>query len=151
MEREDGTHVIEASTPLQVVTERAAPTMVLTEARIGPPGRDGADGSVGRIISFAFGDATPKALDIAQAGKRIYSVGIHIFTPFDGAGAALAIGSAFASDELLAPHQVAPGEVGQFEVYPDAAYVSNTQLYLSITPGDGASQGAGQVLIVIEP
>ncbi|WP_211168231.1 hypothetical protein [Azoarcus indigens] len=64
MERDDGAHVIEASTPLQVVTERAAPTMVLTEARIGPPGAPGEIGPAGGTAFARVSDGALSALRI---------------------------------------------------------------------------------------
>lgn len=136
--------------PITVAREEVVRQVVSVGSQ-GPRGADGRDGSIGTVINFGFGDATPALLDVAAAGKRIYSVALHIHAGFDGSGAALQIGTAGDPGALLAAEQNDPTQAGQYVAYPDAAYPSDTSIYLTITPGSGASHGSGQVVLIIEP
>ena len=112
----------------------------------GPPG-------VGEIapINFAYGDATPALLTTINAGKRVYTVELILVTAFDGTGAALSVGPLAAPTELMITTENNPGVVASYETNPDLRYASQTAIYLHITPGSGASAGAGQVRLQIEP
>ena len=112
----------------------------------GPPGP-----GILAPINFAWGDATPALLLTAVAGKRIYVVEIILFTAFNGAGAALSVGPLAAPAELMSASENNPAAVASYETNPDKLYASQTAIYLHITPGSGASAGAGQVRLEIEP
>lgn len=147
-------HQLQVSTDQHVVVSVETVHQVVSAGVQGPrgaSGQDGQDGSIGTVFDFAFGDATPAFIRNVPAGKRIYSIGLHIHTPFDGTGAELRLGTAETPDALMTAVQNSAVTAGQYEVYPDADYPEEIGLYLYITPGDGASQGAGQALIVIEP
>lgn len=103
-----------------------------------------------RAIPFAWGDATPKPLFTVRAGKRIPLVSVVVTTAFDGAGAALTIGDANDTDRLMTADQNDPASVWTYEATPGYAYASDTALTLSITPGAGATAGAGTVYIELE-
>jgi hypothetical protein len=132
-----------------LVLEEPQTIAVVTMGEQGPPGAPGA-GSGAIEINFAYGDATPSQLVVAPAGKLIYSVAIHIRQSFDGTDAALTIGDAANPDQLMAAIENAPALVGSNTTSPAFAYDVDTQLLLSITPGAGASQGAGLVTLIIE-
>lgn len=112
----------------------------------GPPGT----GAI-TVINFAWGDATPKLLVTVVANKRVYRVRLWIETPFNGTGAALTVGSVADPDELIAATENDPTSEGVYETYPDKRYLASTPVSLTITPGAGASAGAGQVHLEIEP
>lgn len=101
-------------------------------------------------VPFACGDASPKPLISAPAGKVIHDVRVAVTTAFDGAGAALTVGSAGDPDELMTAAQNLPSEAGAYEVSPGVSYGSTTAINLSITPGSGATQGAGVVTIIFQ-
>lgn len=101
-------------------------------------------------ISFDWGDATPKPLMVAPADKMILSIRLVIEEEFDGVGSALMIGDSGDADRLMLATDNDPASIGEYEVAPDYAYLIDTQLTLSITPGSGASTGGGTVLIEIE-
>lgn len=107
-------------------------------------------GSAAVEINFAFGDATPSAITTAAAGKLIYGVSLHIKTPFDGTGAALTVGDAGQFDRLMTSAENDPYTVGGNESHPSYAYGTNTAVVLSITPGAGATQGAGVLILYIQ-
>lgn len=103
-----------------------------------------------RAIPFSWGDATPKTLFTAPAGKRIALVSVVITTAFDGTSPALTIGDASDTDRLMTADQNDPASVWTYEATPGYAYASATALTLSITPGSGATAGAGTVYIELE-
>jgi hypothetical protein len=113
-------------------------------------GPAGADGSGGISIPFAWGDASPRTIATALAGKLVYGVEIHISDAFDGAGASLTVGDAAQPDRLMATHQIDPSAVGAYETSPSHRYGSNTALLLTITPGGGATAGAGLLRLFVE-
>jgi hypothetical protein len=77
-------------------------------------------------------------------------VQIHIRVPFDGIGAALTVGDAGDTDRLMAAADNDPTAVGSYTTTPAYAYGSDTGLTLGITPGAGASQGAGVLVLYIQ-
>ena len=123
---------------------------VAAQGPAGAMGLTGASGAGAVEIPFAFGDATPKTLVTAGAGKLAYRVAIHISTAFDGSGAALQIGDAGDPARLMAASQSSPGEAGSYETSPNHRYVGSTVLLLTITPGGGATQGAGIVTLQVQ-
>lgn len=122
----------------------------------GPAGAQGIQGIPGPSgagvleIAFAFGDATPKNLVVATANKQVYSVGIHIHTAFNGTGAALSVGDSGDPSRLMGAAMNDPAVAGSYEAAPNHRYGAGTQLLLTITPGAGASQGAGIVTLQIQ-
>lgn len=115
----------------------------------GIPGRDGLNGTDGASVkvAFAYGDATPKLIHITAANEVIFSASIVILEPFNGVGAALQLGDVGDLSRLIA--QVDPLQVATFTFTPGFTYTEVTQLLLSITPGAGATQGKGFVLLKI--
>jgi hypothetical protein len=138
--------VEETGQVLVVVEEQVE---IVSVGVMGPPGATGA-GAV-EINNFAWGDATPALLLTVAANKRVYRVRLIIETPFNGTGAQLQVGSTADPDELMGITENDPGSEGTYETYPDKRYLAITPLYLTITPGAGASAGAGQVHLEIEP
>lgn len=110
----------------------------------GPPGNQGLE------IPFAWGDATPKLLLLGTAGKLVYNVQLHIDVAFNGVNATLEVGDLIDPDRLMRADQNAPSEAGSYSVSPNYRYVSDTNIYLTITPGVGASTGSGLLTLFIE-
>lgn len=94
--------------------------------------------------THSYGDATPAILGTVPANRTILSVEIAIITPFDGIGAALAVGS------LMTTSQNDPTTLATYSTRPAVTYGSDTQITLSITPGAGATQGQAIVSIFYE-
>ncbi|MGH8562715.1 MAG: hypothetical protein ACREXW_00990 [Gammaproteobacteria bacterium] len=139
----EGTLVIVPSQEIEIVE-------VAAQGPAGPPGPAGPSGAGVIEIPFAFGDATPKTLLTVPAEKTVYGTGIHIFTAFDGTGPALQIGDADDPGRLMPAGSNAPGEVGSYLASPNHRYATATVLFLTITPGGGASQGAGIVILQVQ-
>lgn len=104
----------------------------------------------GRVkIPFAWGDASPKQVWLAPANTTVFTAQIVITVPFNGVGAALALGDAVVGDRLIRADQNNPAAAGEYEANPGHTYASETQILLTITPGEGASAGAGFVILEI--
>lgn len=140
MALEDGTELVVREEIVEVIE-------VAAQGPAGPPGASGA-GSI--EIAFAFGDATPKVLLTAPANKTVYGAGLHIHTAFNGTGAALSIGDAGDPARLMAATANAPDQVASYLTSPNHRYGVPTALILTITPGGGATQGAGIVSLQVQ-
>lgn len=113
----------------------------------GPAGLNG----VGALeFPFAYGDSSPALITTITANKTILSVTLIITTAFNGAGASLAVGDTGNYSRHMTTSENDAGTVGGYSTTPAYEYGSNTAIYLSITPGAGASQGAGILVISIE-
>lgn len=99
------------------------------------------------LIPFAYGDATPRSIATVDAGVVVTTVQIIIVTPFNGVGAALQLGDAGQADRLMSSSEVDPTFAAEYEANPNYTYSSSTPILLTITPGAGATTGAGFVLV----
>ena len=151
----DGTMV--ARQPDVVIVAGDPPqSLAIAAGAQGPTGAQGAIGPAGPAgaasveINFAFGDATPAPVVTALAGKLIYGVQLHIKVPFDGAGAALVVGDAAQANRLMAADENDVLSIGSNTTAPAYAYAADTQILLSITPGAGATQGLGLLVLSIQ-
>lgn len=102
------------------------------------------------VLDFAYGDASPEVIGTVPANSTVLSVLISIETAFDGSGAALSVGTLTSPAALMSTSQNAPSTVAQYEVFPGISYGTDTALYLTITPGGGATAGHGQVVVDYE-
>lgn len=96
---------------------------------------------------FSWGDASPVAIGSVPAGGRVTRIDLLITTPFNGLGAAITLGDSGDPDRLVTTEQNMPSQVATYEVHPGHLYASATPILLAITPGSGASSGAGTVLL----
>lgn len=113
----------------------------------GAAGPAGLDGGVTPAHTFAWGDATPDLVATVAAGKRVFSVSLAIETAFNGTGAQIQVGTLAAPDLLMAATSNAPGSVAVYETNPNVFFGTETGIYLTITPGSAASQGAGALIL----
>jgi hypothetical protein len=151
--------VIEEQLSVEVIEET---TIAVNEEvgvellEISEPGMTGGIGPQGpagtpRIeIPFAFGDATPLELFVAEAGKLIERITIFVRAVFDGSNPSLTIGDEGDPVSLMSATENNPSEVAAYQVTPNLHYVSDTQVLLFITPGLGASQGSGLVVVEMQ-
>lgn len=103
------------------------------------------------LLTFGYGDATPESIGTIPAGKLVLTVRLQITVPFDGADPALSIGPSGSAAELMDVTDNDPTQEAAYETNPGVTYGSDTEVFLSITPGSGASAGAGLVLITYQP
>lgn len=116
----------------------------------GPPGAGGggASGASG-ASAFAFGDATPEVVYTAPSSSpvTVTVATVVIDTPFNGTGAALTLGTSGTPAAVMDTPDIDCTQVGSYAAYPDLALAAGQTLLLYITPGAGASQGSGKVVI----
>lgn len=144
--------IVEEPRVQPIVAERTVAGIVAAGQQ-GPAGATGPAGPPGAAaieVAFSYGDATPVSAATALAGKLVYGVQIHIRVPFNGTGAALTVGDAGDTARLMAAVDNDPTAVGGYTTTPAYAYGSDTGVTLSITPGAGASQGAGILVLYIQ-
>lgn len=155
---ETGNDVVVTSPPaeVQVVVEKTTADIIFSEQDADPTiiteGAQGPQGPVGETLEFpfSFGDATPATVTTARAGKLVYAVQLHIRTPFDGAGAALVVGDAGQADRLMKSSENDPVNSGSSTTAPAHTYGVDTPVLLGITPGAGATKGAGVLVLNIQ-
>lgn len=97
-------------------------------------------------INFAYGDAN-RIIIPALTTKIVLAVNINITTPFNGAGASLSIGTLASPALLVAPTQLDLSVATEFEINPNVKFTTPTDIYLTITPGAGATQGVGWIVV----
>lgn len=146
--------VIEADAPAGVLVTEIETVLLVEDTEVvllevieqGPPGPQGLDGSAIAPINFAYGDAN-RIIIPASTNKIVLVVNINITTPFNGVGASLSIGTLASPALLVAPTQLDLSVATEFEIAPNMKLITPTDVYLSITPGAGATQGAGWIVI----
>ena len=137
-------------------TATPAPATYATNGN-GHNGTNGANGANGDgqypVVELAFGDASPApVLTINPASAaEIVLVQLEIEEPFDGVGAMLTVGTTADPDLLMAADQVDPSTTAVFESSPRVALAGGAEVQLTITPGVGASQGRGKLVIQATP
>ena len=144
---------VEVVEEVTLVVSEETGVEILEVSEPGPAGAVGPQGPGGspRIeIAFSFGDATPAVLFLAEANKLIQRVTIFIETAFDGTGPVLTIVDEDESERLMAAFENEPREAAAYQVTPNLTYDTDTQVLLFITPGLGASQGAGLVVVEMQ-
>lgn len=117
----------------------------------GGVGGGGGEATHQLFLPFAFGDATPSIIGSVGANKQIVSVQVFITTAFNGTGAALSVGTLALPTDLMLTTENNPAVVGEYSIYTQKTYGANTQLFLHITPGAGASAGTGFVIVEYQP
>lgn len=131
-----------ASTPVAVQAGTQA-TMEATQLHLGMRGLDGAVGGTISPINFAYGDASPRVIIPALVGKIILSVNINVATPFNGVGAVLSIGTLSNPSLLVSSTQLDLSMATEFEISPNYVFGISTDIYLTLSPGAGGTQGVG--------
>lgn len=139
------TNVLVTDISITAISEEA----VVTVSSVGIQGAPGVGGGqTTRIkIPFSWGDATP-ALIHTYTGT-IFAAAIVLQVPFNGVGASLSLGDSGNNGRLISASEVDATAAATYGTSPAHTYASSTQIRLYITPGTGASQGSGFVLLEI--
>lgn len=139
------TMCLERKPTLVLRSEQSSQFTILAGQR-GSTGQAGASGSALPAVNFAYGDASPMLIHTFDSPALLAELQLVIQQPFDGAGAQLVLRTQD-SQILMAADQNAPGLVATFETTPAAQMPAGSAVYLEITPGSGATTGAGQILL----
>lgn len=103
------------------------------------------------LIDFSYGDASPAVVHTMSAASEIVQVSLQIEQAFNGSGAAISLGTLTSPGLLFSSAMNNPAVVGVFEFSPREEIPAGADIILTITPGAGASQGAGQIFIQATP
>lgn len=135
-----------------VQINRGVRTVQVTTA--GPRGPQGIPGVSGDgsypAVEFAYGDASGVIISLVS-NCEIMLVSLQIEEAFNGAGASIVVGTSGEPDLLMPADYNDPGAIGTYDVTPREELPVNTQIYLTITPGTGATQGRGQLVLQAVP
>lgn len=102
-------------------------------------------------VPFLFSDASPKVIHVLKAGQLLDRAAVGITTAFDGAGAALQLGDVGSPNLIFATGEIDPTVAHDtFDNQGLFVDVVDQTLRLTITPGGGATAGAGVVLLKIK-
>lgn len=135
------------NTPVNV-TDR--PTLVKAGGGMGVQGVRGEPGGSIPAISFSFGDAAHTVWTPDAPGLLTY-LRILIDTAFDGEGAAIIVGTLSEPDAAMPADYSNPAALQEFENTPDIRLDAGEGVRLAITPGSGATQGAGRLILQFLP
>lgn len=144
-------HVIDDGTVTQVLKSPVRVVQIVDEGPQGPPGDDGAAGGSIAPIAFSYGDASPSTIYTTTDAGTLTVVRVVIDTALNGTGAALKLGTIADDDALMTTAENDPSTVADYETTPDLHLSAGTVVRLTITPGSGATQGAGRVLLTFIP
>lgn len=97
-----------------------------------------------RQTDFLFDSVSPVSLGTIAAGKVLISITVHIQEEFDDAAATLSVGVEGDPDSLMGEAMIVPSQVEMFRVLIGDGFESDTELFLTITPGI-STQGSGYV------
>lgn len=144
--------VLLVETEVTVLMETEIETVLVVEdievtvLEVAEQGPAGPGGGALTTINFSFGDAA-RVIALSLMGRIVSAVNINVATPFNGVGASLSIGTLTAPNLLVAPTQLDLSVATEFEIKPNVKFQSPTDIYLTITPGAGATQGAGWLVL----
>lgn len=125
-------------------------TTVKTGGGMGVQGPKGEPGGTIPAMHFSFGDAAHAVWTPDSPGLLTY-VRLIIDTPFDGVDAAIVVGTAAQPDAAMPAGYSDPAAMQEFENTPDIHLGAGEGVHLSITPGSGATQGAGRLILQYLP
>lgn len=98
-----------------------------------------------------YGDASPSPLMTIPAGKAVLSCQVVVLQAMNGTGAALSVGSTASTyTDVMNITDNLPSSLSTWSVEPNTVFGVNTGIFLSITPGAGATAGYGIITITVQ-
>ncbi len=131
---------------MTTVVTRPRLTQVIQSQR-GPQGPAG--GVDGLAFNVAFGDVADRVLFTMPIGGLVQVVTLNIDTPWNGAGASLAVTSTLPNTILFDAIGADPSIEASFDATPAEHLPAGAQIHFLNTPGAGCTQGAGVVVLDI--
>lgn len=128
----------------EALQDRAEIAAILTPALRGPAGPAGSLASP--PIPFAFGDASPRTVLIVPSPTLILSVRVKISTAFNGTAPSFKLGTASQPESLMSPAMLDLATIAEYESNPQLTLSVAENVFLTLLPGAGCTQGAGWVV-----
>lgn len=147
---------IDANRPRAVVLKQPTPVTVVEQPTnvnvggMGIQGRPGAPGGSIPTIDFAWGDAPHIVWTPDNAGV-LTLVRIDIVTPFNGASPSIVVGTLSDPTAAMPADQNDPKSIAKYQRTADIHLIAGQGVLLTITPGAGASAGAGVLILEFLP
>lgn len=141
------TEVVRAECPLTVEKPTTRTLKLVTPGPQGPPGAPG--GSIAPI-DFAYGDA-PRAVWTPESSGLLMLARLIILQAFNGVGAAIIVGTQTQPDAAMPSNYNDPSRAFEYENTPDIRLAAGESIFLTITPGSGATAGAGTLILGFLP
>jgi hypothetical protein len=138
--------IVTLTPPPTVIVDFTGVTVVSVGTQ-GPTGATGPSGSSAPPVNFSFGDASPMVISTGQPAQVILQITVNIVAAFNGAGATLSIGTSASPSLYVTAQQVDLATETEFEVTVGKSIAANTDIIATITPGTGATAGAGWILV----
>lgn len=103
---------------------------------------------VGRqVIGFAFGDGSPATIWTTPHALMVTKVRVKVEAAFNGTGASVQVGTTGSPGLLLPVGASLLSALASHEYTADEALAAGVAVRITITPGSGASAGAGKIII----
>lgn len=122
----------------------------------GPPGPTGATGPAGPStqgippIAYSYGDAGGAIFTPTQSGT-ITLVRLTVSIAFNGVSPQIILGTLALPSAVIAANENDPTNLGEYETTPDLHINALESVRIVITPGAGATQGSGTILLTFVP
>lgn len=125
----------------------------------GPAGQDGQDGTPGTPgmanavvgCNFQYNHASPVRYPLTiPAGQVLLECRLIVNTPFDGAGASVVVGTAADPDQFFSEWHSDLTQAGCYSTSPFVRVSEETEVLITINPGQDPTQGSGTVVIYFE-
>lgn len=134
----------------QVLTKNPNGSVTIARSLPNPPSPPiitSSDNDGRAIVSFSYGDATPKIIYSISAGKTVLKAQITITQPFNGDSSVLRLGDGINPERLITALQNNSAIAGSYTTNPVYTYTASTDILLAILPGVGCTQGSGLILL----
>lgn len=155
---ESGDMILRGSEAWEVLSFKLDPAAVLYECLIrlkkqvvnaGPPGPPSVGSSYMPFTpyEFTYADVSPALIYTIPSLTLVKGVELTIRTGFNGSGPTISVGTAGQPERLLAIADNLPATPGTYAVPVDFDLPAGTAVNLYVSPGFGATQGDGVVLL----
>jgi hypothetical protein len=128
-------------------TTTQEPSLESTEWDVLALGANDAITAAEKDIYFSYSDVASRLIYTTSSNEIILTITVVILVPFDGTSASISIGDSAVNNRLANNTQIYLSEVGEYSINPTYKYTSATPINLYLTPGAGATQGNGYIII----
>lgn len=139
--------VIEVPDDIELELDVGADLEVIEAGTQGPPGPQGPSGTTTPPIFFAYGDVASRLVVQVPRPTLALCVNLIVTEAFNGVGATVSVGTAAQAESLVPANKSQLDIATEFESDPNVVLGSGDDIYLYLTPGAGATHGAGYLVI----
>lgn len=145
----EDTYVIEIDNSDDVLIVDENVVEVIEVAEQDPEGIQGVPGAPAIVVNFQFGDVASQVIHTFTANGYFLRLRAEISVPFDGDGSGISVGTVSDNNLLLSADEIFTSQVMAMEKANSASFNTDDEIRLFITPGFGATQGSGRVILEV--